>query len=241
MAASKFLVDITTNGDVIASGVTLTGQSDWNATSGGSEILNKPTLGITISPNVSNQVLTATGGSTISGESNFTFDGNTVIGGSSATITTSVVNQGVSGVYDDLNDWDTAYVSGEIMKAQANGENVSVGECLVLTGGFTWMRADASDVNACSGMLGIALQTSTANSGVDILIAGFAETTEVESTSATTGAPMYLRENTLGEMSNTIPGSGFVRLVGYCYNNDQEQGNAKFILRFDPDNTWVEV
>lgn len=44
MAASKFLVDIVTDGDVIASGVTLTGQSDWNATSGGSEILNKPTL-----------------------------------------------------------------------------------------------------------------------------------------------------------------------------------------------------
>ena len=43
MAASKFLVDINTDGDVIASGVTLTGQSDWNATSGGSEILNKPT------------------------------------------------------------------------------------------------------------------------------------------------------------------------------------------------------
>ena len=43
MAASKFLVDIVTDGDVIASGVTLTGQSDWNATSGGSEILNKPT------------------------------------------------------------------------------------------------------------------------------------------------------------------------------------------------------
>jgi hypothetical protein len=44
MAASKFLVDIVTDGDVIASGVTLTGQSDWNSTSGGSEILNKPTL-----------------------------------------------------------------------------------------------------------------------------------------------------------------------------------------------------
>ena len=43
MAVSKFLVDINTDGDVIASGVTLTGQSDWNATSGGSEILNKPT------------------------------------------------------------------------------------------------------------------------------------------------------------------------------------------------------
>ena len=43
MAASKFLVDINTDGDVIASGVTLTGQSDWNSTSGGSEILNKPT------------------------------------------------------------------------------------------------------------------------------------------------------------------------------------------------------
>jgi predicted RecA/RadA family phage recombinase len=165
----------------------------------------------------------------------------TVIGGVSAIITTSVINQGVSGMYDDLDGWDTNYVSGEIMKAQPNGEDVTVGECLVLTDGFSWMKADASDVNASSGMLGIALQTSVLGNGVDILIAGFAETVKVENTSATTGTPMYLRENTAGEMSDTLPSGGIMRLVGYCYNNDQEQGNAKFILRFDPDNTWVEI
>ena len=208
---------------------------------GGTGAVTINSSGITISPNVSNQVLTATGGSTISGESNFTFDGNTVIGGSSATITTSVVNQGVSGVYDDLNTWSTAYVSGEIMKGQSNGENVAVGECLVLTSGFSWMKSDQTSEEKAKGMLGIALQTSSANSGVDILIAGFAETTEVENTSATTGTPMYLAENRPGEVSDTIPASGFVRLVGYCYNNDQEQGNEKFLLRFDPDNTWVEL
>ena len=49
MAEKKFLVNINTDGDVIANGVTLTGQSDWNATSGGSEILNKPSLLYTIS------------------------------------------------------------------------------------------------------------------------------------------------------------------------------------------------
>ena len=194
-----------------------------------------------ISPNVANQVLTANGGSTINGEPNFTFDGSTVIGGVSATIATSVVDQGVSGVYDDLNTWSTAYVSGEIMKGQSNGENVSVGECLVLTSGFTWMKSDQTSEEKAKGMLGIALQTSDANSGVDILIAGFAETTEVENTSATTGTPMYLAENRPGEVSDTIPASGFVRLVGYCYNNDQEQGNGKFLLRFDTDNTWVEL
>ena len=218
--------------DITISPVGGTGAVTINSSGGG---------GVTISPNVANQVLTATGGSTIDSEPNFTFDGSTVIGGVSATITTSVVDQGVSGVYDDLNDWEEAHVSGEIMKAQPNGEDVNIGECLVLTGGFTWMRADATDVNASSGMLGIALQTSAQNNGVDILIAGFVETTEVENTIATTGTPMYLRENTPGEMSDTIPSGGIVRLVGYCYQNSDEQGNAVFILRFDPDNTWVEV
>tara|TARA_R110002153_G_C13148423_1_gene481744 strand:- start:535 stop:849 length:315 start_codon:yes stop_codon:yes gene_type:complete len=103
------------------------------------------------------------------------------------------------------------------------------------------MKSDQTSEEKAKGMLGIALQTSSANSGVDILIAGFAETTEVENTSATTGTPMYLAENRPGEVSDSIPGSGFVRLVGYCYNNDQEQGNEKFLLRFDPDNTWVEL
>ncbi|MDB9992529.1 hypothetical protein OAD97_00005, partial [bacterium] len=192
--------------------------------------------------NANNRVTTATGTTgELQAEANFTFDGSTVIGGSSATITTSVVDQGVSGIYDDLNGWDTAYVSGEIMKAQPNGEAVTIGECLVLTGGFTWVKADATDVSTSSGMLGIALQTSAQNNGVDILIAGFVETTKVEETAATTGTPMYLRENTAGEMSDTIPSGGIVRLVGYCYQNSDEQGNAKFILRFDPDNTWVEL
>jgi hypothetical protein len=164
----------------------------------------------------------------------------TVIGGISTTISTSTVDQGISGIYDTLNGWDTAYVSGEIMKAQPIGEAVAVGECLVLKGGFEWFKANPTNLSTSSGMLGIALQAASSGT-VDILISGFVETTKVQSTIASTGAPMYLRESTAGGMSDTIPSSGIVRLVGYCYQNSDEHPNVIFILRFDPDNTWVEL
>lgn len=198
---------------------------------------------ITITDNTANNVLTATGTQTLSGESKFTFDDSTgtVIGGVSATIGTSTINQGVSGIYDDLNSWGNAFASGEIMKNQPVGEAIALGECVVLVDGPFWMKSDQTNSLKSTHMLGIALQTTDGEEGIDILIAGFVETTEIEDAGIKNGWPLYLREETPGEISHNIPTSGFVRLVGYSYQNTTSQANSKFILRFDPDNTWVEL
>ena len=162
----------------------------------------------------------------------------TVVGGISTEITTGEIREGVSSVYGDLEDWTSNYVSGEIMKNQLIGESVTFGECLSLSDGSGWVKADQSDIDNAKRMLGIALQTKSSGN-IDVLIRGFVETDQVESTSPEIGIPMYLREGTAGDMSDTIPTSGAARLVGYCFVPSTV--NSVFILRFDPDNTWVEL
>jgi hypothetical protein len=145
-------------------------------------------------------------------------------------------------MYDTLGSWETGYVSGEIMTGQTAGyAQITFGQLVVLVNGFEWERANQGDLQKSSNMLGIALQSSGFGStDIDVLIKGFVSTTHVEDVAAANGVPMYIREqSTVGEMSDTIPQSGYVRLVGYCYQNTNEA--EYFILRFDPDNTWVEL
>lgn len=164
----------------------------------------------------------------------------TVIGGISTEITTGEIREGVSSIYGDLKDWNSNYVSGEIMKNQSIGESVSYGQCLVLQDDSIWYKSDQTSVSKSSRMLGIALETKSSGV-VDILIKGFVETEQVEDPSAQSGLPMYLRESTVGSMSNTIPTTGIVRVIGYVFQEDGTNNNGIFILRFDPDNTWVEL
>jgi len=162
----------------------------------------------------------------------------TVVGGISTEITTGEIREGVSSVYGDLEDWTSNYVSGEIMKNQLIGESVTFGECLSLSNGSGWVKADQADTDNAKRMLGIALQTKSSGN-IDVLIRGFVETDQVENTSPEIGTPMYLREGAAGDMSAIIPTSGAARLVGYCFVPSSV--NSVFILRFDPDNTWVEL
>ena len=162
----------------------------------------------------------------------------TVVGGISTTITTGNIKEGVSSIYGDLEDWTSNYVSGEIMKNQPIGEAVTFGECLSLSNGSGWVKADQADTDNAKRMLGIALQTKSSGN-IDVLIKGFVETNQVQPTTPEIGTPMYIRESTAGDMSDTIPTTGTARIVGYCFVPSSV--NSVFILRFDPDNTWVEL
>ena len=53
-----------------------------------------------------------------------------------------------------------------------------------------------------------------------------------ESHGFTLGAPLYV-SSTPGQMTNTVPSEGYVRIVGYATNDDQ--------IYFDPDKTWIEL
>lgn len=215
----------------------------------GEVTINSSGGGTTISPNVANQLLTATGGSAIDSEPNLTFDGSTlnalgkIIGGIKTSTATGVITDGITSFKGSLDDWGTSYVSGEIMSSCTVGEAVLFGECLFLDDNFQWYKAVNTNLKA-SRMLGIALN-SEGESGelIDVLIKGFVETTHVEDAAANTGKPMYIRSGTPGDMSDTAPtiDTQFVRLVGYVYQNNTTNTNEKFILRFDPDNTWIEL
>ena len=215
----------------------------------GAVTINSSGGGTTISPNVANQLLTATGGSAIDSEPNLTFDGSTlnalgkIIGGIKTSTATGVITDGITSFKGALDDWGTSYVSGEIMSKCTVGEAVLFGECLFLDDNFQWYKAVNTNLKA-SRMLGIALN-SEGESGelIDVLIKGFVETTHVEDAAANTGTPMYIRSGTPGDMSDTAPTTAtqFVRLVGYSYQNSSTNVNGKFILRFDPDNTWIEL
>lgn len=189
-----------------------------------------------ITDNLSGSIFSA---NDISGIPLLDVDSNgTVVGGISTEITTGEIREGVSSIYGDLEDWTSNYVSGEIMKNQPISESVSFGECLSLSNGDGWEKADQTDTTNAQRMLGIALQTKSSGN-IDVLIRGFVETTEVQSTTPQIGTPMFLRMGTRGEMSDTTPTASVVRIVGYCFVPSSV--NSVFILRFDPDNTWVTL
>jgi len=56
------------------------------------------------------------------------------------------------------------------------------------------------------------------------------------------GIPLYLSTSG-GVITETAPtGSGeIVRIIGYTFWNTSNQSNSLFVIRFDPDNTWIEL
>ena len=168
----------------------------------------------------------------------------TVIGGISTTTPSASIQEGVSSTYGDMVDWNTYYASGEILKNQKLATDVPFGYCLALNGGGApeWAPADQQQVSNCSYMLGVALESGATGDFIDILIKGFVEVTDwISNGGDRHGAPIYIREGAKGRYSGTIPTTGVVRLVGYTYVNSTYSSNSKVILRFDPDNTWVEL
>jgi hypothetical protein len=53
------------------------------------------------------------------------------------------------------------------------------------------------------------------------------------------GLPLYIEEAATGLMSATLPTSGYVRICGHTYWDTGVDDIA--IMRFDPDNTWIEL
>jgi len=59
--------------------------------------------------------------------------------------------------------------------------------------------------------------------------------------SANHGLPVYIKEGaTSGNMSTSIPTSGFVRVVGHCYYENSVTA-GQWILKFRPSNDWYRI
>jgi hypothetical protein len=141
---------------------------------------------------------------------------------------------------------DASYFNGTVISDGLSADTIpTAGTLVFLTTDGEWGIADA-DVGAKSiPLLGIALNsTSGIGETVDVLIDGIIalkSNHDQISIPASAGAPIYVSTNA-GNVTEVAPsGTGdIVRLVGHnVWSATSPQNTA--IIKFQPDNTWIEL
>ena len=92
-------------------------------------------------------------------------------------------------------------------------------------------------------MLGICLHTTdTSDEATSILTRGYVETTYYVS-SAKSGDPVFMDATTAGSITPSPPSAAgnIVRIVGNIFWATGVHANGKWIMYFNPDNTWIEL
>ena len=124
--------------------------------------------------------------------------------------------------------------TGEIVTFGSYFEATSAGELVCLGASQVWNKANQNNATDATGMLGIAMGSNPSDG---ILLRGFARTsTYNDSNGYTNGGKVYIK-NTNGDMTSTIPGSQYVRIVGYVVETTTPNGT----LYFCPDNTYIFI
>jgi hypothetical protein len=54
------------------------------------------------------------------------------------------------------------------------------------------------------------------------------------------GLPIYIRSGAVAGMSTNVPTADYVRILGHAYYNNTSD-TTTWIMRFDPDNTWIKI
>lgn len=167
--------------------------------------------------------------------------GSTMVGGFNPTPLAGTIQDGVTSVLGNLQNWNTDYYQGDVLYSETAAGTINFGQICYRTTAGTWELADATAVGVASTyMLGICVKSSTAANPTSILIRGFVQTTYI--TSNRIGQPMYLKD-TAGSMNNVAPSTAgnIVRIVGHTFWTAAGQSNGVYILHFNPDNTWIEL
>ena len=140
-----------------------------------------------------------------------------------------------------VNDWaDNRLVNGQILNECIAGEPILEGQLVRLRNSGTWYRADANFSDGSTTLLGIALRSVTDPDRFSVLLDGIIAIDFHDQLSGTTpGRPLYISTNA-GYVTETAPSTTgeFVRLVGH---NIYEPGLGLVVIRFQPDNTWLEL
>ena len=130
------------------------------------------------------------------------------------------------------------YVTTNIDPAVAIGDLVSLGEDGI------WYQTDQASI---SGSCMLAICLNGYNKGIVFTEGTITATTDsgitdipfVEGTSFY-GKPVYMRPGVLGGLTTTTPASGYVRVVGHMYYNNQTDANY-WLMKFRPSNDWYEI
>jgi hypothetical protein len=178
--------------------------------------------------------LGVTGGITVTG---------TTIAGFNPTPLAGTIKDGVTSVLGYLKDWNSEYYSGEVLYSEIAGESISFGQLCYRDSFGKWLMAGGDVIgDSAKNMLGICLLDAPGDEEpTSILTRGYVETTYIDSGSM--GTPLYMEALTTGSITFTAPtaAGNVVRLVGHVFWDPASQTNGKYIISFNPDNTWIEL
>ena len=141
-----------------------------------------------------------------------------------------------------VNAWeDNRFVNGQILTTCESGGTLTAGQLVRLKDDNLWYRADANVSDGSTRLLGIVLRTAPSSGRpISVLLDGIGAMEFHDQLSGTKpGFPLYISTNA-GYVTETAPTTAgdFVRLVGH---NIYEPGLGQVVIRFQPDNTWLEL
>ena len=199
-------------------------------------------LSASYAPSAGGVAFPFTGSAIITGSLNVI--GNTAITGSlvagyNPTPLEGTIQDGVTSVLGNLNDWDSSFYQGTVLYSETAGGTIGTGQLCYRNRYGAWLLADATVESETSfNMLGICVRHQVSGSATSILINGFIETTYA--TVENSGEPLYM-STTSGSMTNTAPSTAgnIVRLIGNTFWDSNT--NAKIIIHFNPENSWIEL
>ena len=214
-------VDLTSDGagTIHANNVPTLNQNTTGTAAGLSSTLAVSSGGTGATTLASNGVLTGTGTSAITAESNLTFNGSTLV---LTGVRRMAPTTGSGQFYGDT----VAFGSGP------NGINgdIEQGKLYYLDSSKQWEETNANAAASATGMIGLAV----ADDSTEFLVRGFARDSSFAG--FTTGDVLYVSGTAAGITKTAPTGSAdIVRIVGYCTDG----GNRE--IYFDPSKDWVEL
>jgi len=181
-----------------------------------------------------NDNLSFTGTSLYAGNSDGTAFGYTPADGISSITDLPIIQSG----------WVSSFkYNGQTLERCTAEEDIKKGQLLYLRSDGTWGLADSIHPKTSTPLLGIALDTVSAAGTLAVLLDGIIITAEhTQAGSSTPDSPLYVESSTAGtagDVTQTAPTAGgeVVRLIGH--NISDITGGV--IIRFQPDNSWLEI
>lgn len=143
-------------------------------------------------------------------------------------------------------DWaGELYFNGTVLNECRAGEAFDAGHLVYLRDNGKWMKTDAIGASTSTTLLGIAIKASSGDGApISILLEGIINTGyHADNYSATTGKPLYIATSNIdapGYITQSAPTSAgeVVRIIGH---NIVDNGSGRVTIRFNPDNTWIEL
>jgi len=141
--------------------------------------------------------------------------------------------------------YSTKYFNGKVLAKVQAGDSITNSELVYLATDGLWYRASCDAAGTSPGLLGIALDSAAVSAQFAVLLEGIVLVfAHLENGTATPGSPLYIANQAsgvLGWVTQVAPSSSgeIVRVIGH--NLIDFGGGAGVAIRFQPDNTWIQI